>query len=103
MDGEKSKIKLESALFVGFIVTLLLSFVLISIFSSGKDTLYSAYVTEESNNLQWRQLDLMASDLGESTPRYLDAGYNVATTMSTPMLVNDWKEPHRTMLLVVAA
>ena len=51
MDGEKSKIKLESALFVGFIVTLLLSFVLISIFSSGKDTLYSAYVTEESNNL----------------------------------------------------
>ncbi|CAI8238526.1 MAG: Uncharacterised protein [Methanobacteriota archaeon] len=102
MDGEKSKIKLESALFVGFIVTLLLSFVLISIFSSGKDTLYSAYVTEESNNLQWRQLDLMASDLGESTPRYLDAGYNVANTMSTPMLVNDWKEPHRTMLLVVA-
>ncbi|HJM44544.1 MAG TPA: hypothetical protein QF644_01175 [Candidatus Poseidoniaceae archaeon] len=102
MVEEKSKIKLESALFAGFIVTLLLSFILISIFSSGKDTLYSAYVTDESNNLQWRQLDLMASDLGDSTPRYLDLGYNVANTMSTPMLVNDWKEPHRTMLLVVA-
>ena len=102
MEEEKSKIKLESALFAGFIVTLLLSFILISIFSSGKDTLYSAYVTDESNNIQWRQLDLMASDLGDSTPRYLDLGYNVANTMSTPMLVNDWKEPHRTMLLVVA-
>lgn len=102
MEVEKTKIKLESALFVGFIVTLLLSFILITIFSSGKDTLYSAYVKDESNNLQWRQLDLMASDLSESTPRYLDLGYNVANTMSTPMLVNDWKEPHRTMLLIVA-
>ena len=44
----------------------------------------------------------MASDLETSTPRYLDQGYNVANTMSTPMLVNDWKEPHRTMLLIVA-
>jgi hypothetical protein len=102
MEVEKTKIKLESALFVGFIVTLLLSFILITIFSSGKDTLYSAYVKDEANNLQWRQLDLMASDLSESTPRYLDLGYNVANTMSTPMLVNDWKEPHRTMLLIVA-
>ena len=102
MGENKNKIKLESALFAGFIVTLFLSFILISVFSSGKDTLYSAYVEDESKNLQWRQLNLMASDLGESTPRYLDLGYNVANTMSTPMLVNDWKEPHRTMLLIVA-
>ena len=45
--------------------------------------------------------NLMASDLEESTPRYLDLGYNVANT-SLQMLVNDWKEPHRTMLLIVA-
>ena len=102
MAENKNKIKLESALFAGFIVTLFLSFILISVFSSGKDTLYSAYVEDESKNLQWRQLNLMASDLEESTPRYLDLGYNVANTMSTPMLVNDWKEPHRTMLLIVA-
>ena len=44
----------------------------------------------------------MASDL-ENLHQYLDLGYNVAAlSMSTPMLVNDWKEPHRTMLLIVA-
>jgi len=102
MVEEKSGIKLESALFAGFIVTLLLSFALIAIFSSNKDTLYSAYVKEEENNLQWRQLDLMADDLREATPRYLDLGYNVANSMTTPMVVNDWKEPHRTLLLIVA-
>ena len=102
MEEEKSRIKLESALFAGFLVTLLLSFALIAIFSSSKDTLYSAYVKDETNNLQWRQLDLMADDLGESTPRYLDLGYNVANSMTTPMVVNDWKEPHRTLLLIVA-
>lgn len=103
MSGAEKKIKLESALFVGFITTLLLSFILISIFSSGKDTLYSAYVKDDSSkNIQWRQLDIMATDLSSSTPRYLDQGYNVANTMSTPMLVNDWKEPHRTMLVIVA-
>ena len=26
-------------------------------------------------------------------------GYTIANTMSTPMLVNDWKEPHRTLLV----
>ena len=31
-----------------------------------------------------------------------DDGYSIANTMSTPMLVNDWKYPHRTMLLVIA-
>ena len=28
-------------------------------------------------------------------------GYNIANTISTPMLVNDWKKPHLTMLLIV--
>ena len=27
--------------------------------------------------------------------------YFVANTMSTPMLVNDWKDPHRTMLAII--
>ena len=94
--------RLESALFAGFIVTLLLSFVLIAVFSAGKPTLYSAYVSDEVQNRQWQQLNIMADDLSEATPRYHDKGYHVANTMSTPLLVNDWKEPHRTLLLVVA-
>ena len=28
-------------------------------------------------------------------------GYDVANTISTPMLVNDWRDPHRSMLVIV--
>ena len=52
MAENKNKIKLESALFAGFIVTLFLSFILISVFSSGR-YFDSAYVEDESKNLQW--------------------------------------------------
>ena len=30
-------------------------------------------------------------------------GYTVANTMSTPMLVNDWKDPHRTLLVLTGS
>ena len=37
----------------------------------------------------------MRDSLGED-----GADYRVANTMSTPMLVNDWEDPHRTMLII---
>ena len=30
-----------------------------------------------------------------------DEGYFIANTMSTPMLVNDWRDPHRTALMII--
>ena len=67
----------------------------------GKDTSYSAY---ESDSLA--QLSEMRCDLGDNldqcTDESNDLGYFTANTMSTPMLVNDWKDPHRTMLVVVS-
>ena len=67
----------------------------------GKDTSYSAY---ESDSLA--QLSEMRCDLGDNldqcTDDSNDLGYFTANTMSTPMLVNDWKDPHRTMLVVVS-
>ena len=61
----------------------------------GKDTSYSAY---ESDSLA--QLSEMRDDMLD--PTGLPDGYFIANTMSTPMLVNDWKDPHRTMLVIVS-
>ena len=61
----------------------------------GKDTSYSAY---ESDDLA--QLSEMRADM--SDPTGLPDSYFIANTMSTPMLVNDWKDPHRTMLVIVS-
>ena len=61
----------------------------------GKDTSYSAY---ESNDLA--QLSEMRADM--SDPTGLPDSYFIANTMSTPMLVNDWKDPHRTMLVIIS-
>jgi len=61
----------------------------------GKDTSYSAY---EKNNLA--QLSEMRDDMTD--PTGLPNGYFIANTMSTPMLVNDWRDPHRTMLVIVS-
>ena len=96
-DGESSKVKLETWLLAGFIVALLLSTTIIIITSSNKDTVYSAYVTDGDTNLQYQQISTMRSSLGDEGKNYV-----VANTMSTPMLVNDWREPHRTMLVVAA-
>ena len=67
----------------------------------GKDTSYSAY---EKDSLA--QLSEMRCDLGDNlegcTDDSNDLGYFTANTMSTPMLVNDWKDPHRTMLVIVS-
>ena len=99
-DAEAEGIKLETWLLIGFIVALLLSTSVIVITSMGKDTVFSAYVTDSENeNLQFQQISTMRADLGSGNG---GMGYDVANTMSTPMLVNDWREPHRTMLVIAA-
>lgn len=90
-------IKLETWLLVGFIVAMLLSTTVIIATSANKTTVYSAYVTDEDQNVQYQQVSGMRDSLGEDGMDYV-----VANTMSTPMLVNDWREPHRTMLVIAA-
>ena len=98
-EGESQGLKLETWLLIGFIVAMLLSTSLIVAASSNKDTVYSAYVTDSDKSLQYQQISTMRSDLG---PGQGNMGYVIANTMSTPMLVNDWREPHRTMLIIAA-
>ena len=90
-------IKLETWLLVGFITAMLLSTTVIIATSANKTTVYSAYVTDEEQNVQYQQVSSMRDSLGEDGMDYV-----VANTMSTPMLVNDWREPHRTMLVIAA-
>ena len=96
-EEEATGVKLETWLLVGFFVAILLSTTIIIATSAGKDTVYSAYVTDEEPNLQLQQISTMRDSLGEGGNEYV-----VANTMSTPMLVNDWREPHRTMLIIAA-
>ena len=67
----------------------------------GKDTSYSAYESDSLAQLSEMRCDL-GDDLDQCTDDSNDLGYFTANTMSTPMLVNDWKDPHRTMLVVVS-
>ena len=95
---DASGIKLETWLMVGFVITLLLSTSVIVITSFDKSTVFSAYVQDSSDdNIQLQQISLMRADLGVDGD-----GYDIANTMSTPMLVNDWREPHRTTLVITA-
>ncbi len=95
-DGSQG-IKLETWLLVGFIVAMLLSTTVIIATSANKTTVYSAYVTDEEQNIQYQQVSSMRESLGDGGMDYV-----IANTMSTPMLVNDWREPHRTMLIIAA-
>ena len=90
-EGEKSTLSLEAWLMVGLIVSVVLSTAVIAIVSSGKTTVFSPY--ENGDEFQQQQLTLMRESL---------SGYNIANTMSTPMLVNDWQDPHRTLLVIAA-
>ena len=90
-EAEKNGLSLEAWLMVGLVVSVALSTVVIAIVSSGKTTVFSPYQNDDT--YQEQQLTLMRDSLED---------FNVANTMSTPMLVNDWKYPHRTMLLIIA-
>ena len=70
--------------------TSVLLLILPMFFVVGKETAYSAYETGEDY-----QVNKMRETFDE------EEGYYVANTMSTPMLVNDWKDPHRTLLAIV--
>jgi|TARA_B100000959_G_C14949847_1_gene611466 hypothetical protein len=93
MSEAKEGIRLETWLGVGVVVSILLSTSVILLASSDKQTVYSAYVTEADGDYQYQQLSEMRASLDK---------YTIANTMSTPMLVNDWREPHRTTLVIVA-
>ena len=89
--GERSRFGLYIA--SSLVLILLLTLLLPMVFSSNKETAYSAYVFEsaEDEDMRLAQLNLMADTLGETGD-----DYTIANTMSTPMLVNDWQNPHRT-------
>jgi len=76
-------------------VTVVLLLILPMLFVAGKETAYSAYATGDSEIYQLAQLTDMRNNLDD------EEHYFIANTMSTPMLVNDWKDPHRTMLLII--
>ena len=80
------------------VIILLMTLALPMAFSANKETAYSAYVTDaDDEGMRLAQLNMMADSLGEN-----GEDYTIANTMSTPMLVNDWQNPHRTMLTIIA-
>ncbi|MDP6906833.1 MAG: DUF4350 domain-containing protein [Candidatus Thalassarchaeaceae archaeon] len=92
-DTEEENSRFGLFVAISLVLTLLLTLILPMVFSANKDTVYSAYVTDSSES----QLNMMAETLGDG-----GEDYSIANTMSTPMLVNDWKDPHRTLLVIVA-
>ena len=90
-EAERTSLSLEAWLMVGLLVSVLLSTVVIAVVSAGKTTVFSPY--ENGSEYEEQQLTFMRDSL--------DA-FSVANTMSTPMLVNDWQNPHRTLLVIAA-
>ena len=95
VEGNESKFDFNTIIIGSMAVTVVLLLLAPMMMVIGKDTSYSAY---ESDSLA--QLSEMRDDM--SDPTGLPDGYFIANTMSTPMLVNDWKDPHRTMLVIVS-
>ena len=95
-EGERSRFGLYIA--SSLVIIMLMTLALPMAFSANKETAYSAYVTDaDDEGMRLAQLNMMADSLGES-----GEDYTIANTMSTPMLVNDWQNPHRTMLTIIA-
>ena len=101
-ETEKTKLSVEKKLMVGLVVSILLSTVLIVLASSSKETVFSPYVRNAEGDYQYQQLSKMRDTLGESEDGKTGEKYSIYNTMSTPMLVNDWQDPHRTMLIIAA-
>ena len=91
VEAEKKKLTLEAWLMVALLVSVVLSTVVIAVVSSNKTTVFSPY--ESDGEYEEQQLTLMRASLED---------FSVANTMSTPMLVNDWQNPHRTLLVIAA-
>jgi hypothetical protein len=91
-ETEAKKLSVESWLKVGFMTSLVLSVAIIGLVSLNKQTVLSPYATADDAYSN-QQLTSMRGD-------FSDSGFSIANTMSTPMLVNDWQDPHRTMLVI---
>ncbi|MBR68666.1 MAG: hypothetical protein CMA86_04060 [Euryarchaeota archaeon] len=90
-EAEKTGLSLEAWLMIGLVVSVAISTVVIAAVSAGKTTVFSPY--QNDDEFQEQQLTLMRASLED---------FNVKNTMSTPMLVNDWQNPHRTLLVIAA-
>ena len=89
---DSTKISIETWLKVGLVSSLLLSVLVITLVSSDKQSVLSPY-NNAADQYSAQQLTEMRS--------VVEAGdFSIANTMSTPMLVNDWNDPHRTMLII---
>ncbi len=76
--------------------TMVLLLILPMIFVAGKSTYYSAYTEGEGG-----EISSLAQVTDMRDTMATDEGYFIANTMSTPMLVNDWRDPHRTALMII--
>lgn len=91
-DGDSTKISIETWLKVGLVSSLFLSVLVISIVSWDKTTVLSPY-NNAADEYSMQQLTEMRNVVESND-------FSIANTMSTPMLVNDWNDPHRTMLII---
>ena len=97
MAADKSEEDNFTRIVVGSVATtLVLLLILPMIFVAGKSTYYSAYTEGEGGEISSLA---HVTDMRDSMAN--DEGYFIANTMSTPMLVNDWKDPHRTALMII--
>ena len=97
MAADKSEEDNFTRIVVGSVATtLVLLLILPMIFVAGKSTYYSAYTEGEGGEISSLA---QVTDMRDSMAN--DEGYFIANTMSTPMLVNDWKDPHRTALMII--
>ena len=93
-DGPKHFGTIIGATFAILVIVMMLSMTLVT---ANKETYYSAYVTEASDEkAQLAQVTDMRASLGGDSGE----GYKIRNTISTPMLVNDWEEPHCTLLVI---
>ena len=94
MAADKSEEANFTRIVVGSVATtLVLLLILPMIFVAGKSTYYSAYTEGEGGEISSLA---QVTDMRDSMAN--DEGYFIANTMSTPMLVNDWKDPHLSLI-----
>ena len=98
MTDEASKgLSMESWLLVVLVTSLVISGSFIALVSLNKEPVFSPCLTSDDQVINAQQIGDSRTTFGED-----GMGYTIANTMSTPMLVNDWKDPHRTLLIIVA-
>ena len=100
-EGNEDRFDFNTIVIGSIAITVVLLLLAPMLMVIGKETSYSAY---ESSSLA--QLSEMRCDLGDDLDGCADdnndIGFFTANTMSTPLLVNDSKDPHTTMLVIVS-